>query len=383
MDQSSPTNISDDEALDLNPPLFGPAKTAEQFMQLLIRNAAKMGVSDIHLKTGAFPYFRLSGNIKPIDSLPPLSASAMTAIVDSLTDEQQKAHFEEINQIDLAKGFGEYGRVRVNMFRQRGSTSMVLRLIPSEMPDPKAMSMPDALNKFSQMKRGMVLVTGPTGSGKSTTLAALIDIINRSFAKHIVTIEDPIEFMFADKRSIINQREVGIDTPSFSDAMRAALRQDPDVILIGELRDVITINTAVKAADTGHLVLSTLHASGAMETLTRLLSNFPPEEQQNVRIALAQNLKGVISQRLVPTADGKGRAMVYEVMVVTKTIQDMIEDPSRQGEIIQAIQNGGQHGMICFDDCLLQLVKNKKITEEVALANATNVTDLRLKLDGF
>ena len=383
MDQPSSNHASDDETLDLNMPLFGPVKTADQFMQLLIRNAAKMGVSDIHLKTGATPYFRLGGNIKPIDSLPPLSAAAMDAIVRSLTDDEQQAKFEEINQIDLAKGFGDFGRVRVNLFRQRGSTSMVLRLIPSEMPDPQAMSMPDVLNKFSQLKRGMVLVTGPTGSGKSTTLAALIDIINRSFAKHIVTIEDPIEFMFGDKRSIINQREVGIDTPSFSDAMRAALRQDPDVILIGELRDTVTINTAVKAADTGHLVLSTLHASGAMETLTRLLSNFPPEEQQNVRIALAQNLKGVISQRLVPTADGKGRAMVYEVMVITKTIQDMIEDPSRQGEMIQAIQNGGQHGMISFDDCLLQLVKNKKITEEVAVANATNVTDLRLKLDGF
>lgn len=383
MDQPRSNDTSDDATLDLNVPLFGPVKTADQFMQLLIRNAAKMGVSDIHLKTGATPYFRLGGNIKPIDSLPPLSAAAMDAIVHSLTDEEQQTKFEEINQIDLAKGFGDFGRVRVNLFRQRGSTSMVLRLIPSEMPDPQAMSMPDVLNKFSQLKRGMVLVTGPTGSGKSTTLAALIDIINRSFAKHIVTIEDPIEFMFGDKRSIINQREVGIDTPSFSDAMRAALRQDPDVILIGELRDTVTINTAVKAADTGHLVLSTLHASGAMETLTRLLSNFPPEEQQNIRIALAQNLKGVISQRLVPTADGKGRAMVYEVMVVTKTIQDMIEDPSRQGEMIQAIQNGGQHGMISFDDCLLQLVRNKKITEEVAVANATNVTDLRLKLDGF
>ncbi|MBL4621646.1 MAG: PilT/PilU family type 4a pilus ATPase [Immundisolibacteraceae bacterium] len=383
MDQPRSNDSSDDQTLDLNASLFGPVKTADQFMQLLIRNAAKMGVSDIHLKTGATPYFRLGGNIKPIDSLPPLSAEAMEAIVHSLTDDEQQATFEEINQIDLAKGFGDFGRVRVNLFRQRGSTSMVLRLIPSEMPDPKAMSMPEVLNKFSQLKRGMVLVTGPTGSGKSTTLAALIDIINRSFAKHIVTIEDPIEFMFTDKRSIINQREVGIDTPSFSDAMRAALRQDPDVILIGELRDTVTINTAVKASDTGHLVLSTLHASGAMETLTRLLSNFPPEEQQNVRIALAQNLKGVISQRLVPTADGKGRAMVFEVMVVTKTIQDMIEDPSRQGEMIQAIQNGGQHGMISFDDCLLQLVKDKKITEDVALANATNVTDLRLKLDGF
>ncbi len=363
--------------------LFGPAGNAEQYMQLLIRNAVKMGVSDIHIKTGSAPYFRLSGSIKAIDSLPPLSAEAMVGLLETLTDETQRTEFATTNQIDLAKGFDDFGRVRVNLFRQRGSVSMVLRLIPSDMPDPKALAMPDALDKFAQLKRGMVLVTGPTGSGKSTTLAALIDLINRSFAKHIVTIEDPIEFVFADKRSIINQREVGIDTPSFTDAMRSALRQDPDVILIGELRDAITINTAVKASDTGHLVLSTLHASGAMETLTRLLSNFPPEEQQTVRIALAQNLKGVISQRLVPRADGKGRVMVFEVMVVTKTIQDMIEDPSRQGEMIQAIANGAQHGMISFDDCLLTLVKAETITEEVALSNATNVTDLRLKLEGY
>lgn len=363
--------------------LFGPAENAEQYMQLLIRNAVKMGVSDIHIKTDSSPYFRLSGSIKAIDSLPPLSANAINGLVETLTDEEQRQQFSSVNQIDLAKGFEDFGRVRVNLFKQRGSVSMVLRLIPSEMPDPQAMSMPDALDKFGQLKRGMVLVTGPTGSGKSTTLAALIDLINRSYAKHIVTIEDPIEFVFTDKRSIINQREVGIDTPSFSDAMRAALRQDPDVILIGELRDSITINTAVKASDTGHLVLSTLHASGAMETLTRLLSNFPPEEQQTVRTALAQNLKGVISQRLVPRADGKGRIMVYEVMVVTKTIQDMIEDPMRQGEIIQAIAKGAQHGMISFDDCLLKLVKDGSITEETALGNATNVTDLRLKLEGY
>ncbi len=371
------------ETSETSTSLYGPAEDAEQYMELLIRNAAKMGVSDIHIKTDAAPYFRLAGNIKAIDSLPPLTAPALAGLVETLTDEEQREQFDTINQIDLAKGFGDFGRVRVNLFKQRGSVSMVLRLIPSEMPDPKVMAMSDALGKFGQLKRGMVLVTGPAGSGKSTTLAALIDLINRSYAKHIVTIEDPIEFVFSDKRSIINQREVGIDTPSFSDAMRAALRQDPDVILIGELRDSITINTAVKAADTGHLVLSTLHAAGAMETLTRLLSNFPPEEQQNVRIALAQNLKGVISQRLVPRADGKGRVMVFEVMVVTKTIQDMIEDPSRQGEIIQAIANGAQHGMISFDDCLLQLVKAESITEEVALSNATNVTDLRLKLEGY
>jgi len=363
--------------------IYAPAKDAGQYMQMLIRNAEKMGVSDIHLKTNAPPHFRVSGNIKAIDSLPAMTPAILAGLVESLTDARQRDEFAENNQIDLARGFPGVGRVRVSLFKQRGSTSMVLRLIPTQMPDAKALAMPEVLTTFSQLKRGMILITGPTGSGKSTTLAALIDMINRSYAKHIVTIEDPIEFLFKDQRSIINQREVGIDTPSFSDAMRAALRQDPDVILIGELRDSITINTAVKASDTGHLVLSTIHASGAMETLTRLLSNYPPEEQQNVRIALAQNLKGVISQRLVPRADDKGRVAVFEVMVVTKTIQDMIEDASRQGEIIQAIANGAQHGMISFDDCLLELVKTEVISTEVALSNATNVTDLRLKLDGY
>lgn len=363
--------------------VFGSAADPESYLEVIVRNAVRLGVSDIHMKVGKPPVFRVGGNVKAVDSLPPLGADAMRMIADSLMDEKQRVLFEERHQIDLARGFADLGRVRANIFMQRGSISLVLRIIPIKIPDPKAMRMPEVLTQFSKLKRGMVLVTGATGSGKSTTLAALIDIINSNFAKHIVTVEDPMEFLFSDKKCIISQREVGIDTLSFSDAMRSALRQDPDVILIGELRDVETINTAVKAADTGHLVLSTLHSSGALETITRILQNFPPTEQQTVRIALAANLRGVISQRLLPRADGKGRAVAYEVMVVTKTVADMIEDATRQSEITAAIKDGAQHNMISFDGCLYNLVQSGDITAEVALSNASNVTDLRLRLEGY
>lgn len=363
--------------------VFGPAGDPAAFLELIVRNAVRLNVSDIHLKVGKPPIFRVGGNVKPVESLPALTTEALRLLADNLMDEDQQRLFSERRQMDLARGFADIGRVRANIFQQRGSNSIVLRIIPIQMPDPQALRMPEVLSHFGKLKRGMVLITGATGSGKSTTLAALIDMINTNFAKHIVTVEDPVEFLFRDKKSIISQREVGIDTVDFSDAMRAALRQDPDVILIGELRDVETINTAVKASDTGHLVLSTLHSSGAQETITRILQNFPPEEQQTVRIALASNLKGVVSQRLLPRADGKGRVMAYEVMVVTKTIADMIEDPSRQSEITQAIKDGGQHGMLSFDDCLFQLVGEGAISHDTALANASNVTDLRLRLEGY
>ena len=285
--------------------------------------------------------------------------------------------------MDLAQGFPGFGRLRVSVFLQRGEIAMVMRLIESRMPDPDALRLPKALEAFSELKRGMVLVTGATGSGKSTTLAALIDLINRRHAHHIITIEDPIEFLFSDKRSIISQREVGIDTRSFPESLRAALRQDPDVIFIGELRDSETIATAIKAADTGHLVLSTLHASNAQDTVSRLLSNFPPEEQPALRRALAGNLRGVISQRLLPRADGSGRIGAHEVMVVTPTLREMIADPARTGELSRVIKQGAQHGMIDFDDHLYALVQSGDITADTALDNATNLTDLRMRLDGY
>ncbi|WP_372725046.1 type IV pilus twitching motility protein PilT, partial [Immundisolibacter sp.] len=240
-----------------------------------------------------------------------------------------------------------------------------------------------AIELFSKTKRGMVLITGATGSGKSTTLAALIEIINKRDRRHVVTIEDPIEYLFKDKKSVVNQREVGIDTSGFGDALRAALRQDPDVIFIGELRDAETITTAVRASETGHLVISTLHAPNCYDAITRLLSYFPPQEQDTQRKAIAANLRGIVSQRLLPRADGSGRVAAFEVMVVTPTIADMIEDPQRQSDIYEVIKSGKQHAMVSFDDYLYDLVESGQISRDTALANASNVTDLRLRFQGF
>lgn len=364
-------------------PGFGPAREPGQYLQRLLAHALRQQVSDIHLKTGAVPAVRLLGEIKAVSSLPKLGPDEMRQMADFLMDDRERRIFSEQRQVDLAQGFPGFGRLRVSVFLQRGEIAMVMRLIESRMPDPDALRLPKALEAFSELKRGMVLVTGATGSGKSTTLAALIDLINRRHAHHIITIEDPIEFLFSDKRSIISQREVGIDTRSFPESLRAALRQDPDVIFIGELRDSETIATAIKAADTGHLVLSTLHASNAQDTVSRLLSNFPPEEQPALRRALAGNLRGVISQRLLPRADGSGRIGAHEVMVVTPTLREMIADPARTGELSRVIKQGAQHGMIDFDDHLYALVQSGDITADTALDNATNLTDLRMRLDGY
>jgi twitching motility protein PilT len=273
--------------------------------------------------------------------------------------------------------------VRANIYRQRGTVAIALRVITTQIPSAESLQLPPAVELFSKMKRGMVLMTGATGSGKSTTLARLIEMINERDRRHIVTIEDPIEYLFRDKLSVVNQREVGIDTPNFGDAMRAALRQDPDVIFIGELRDAETITTAVRASETGHLVISTLHAPNCYDAISRLASYFPPEEQDTQRKAIAANLRGVISQRLLPRADGSRRVAAFEVMVVTPTIADMIEDPERQSDIIDIIKTGRQHGMISFDDYLFDLADSGQITRDTALANATNVTDLRLRFQGF
>lgn len=353
------------------------------FLEFLIRNAIKHGSSDIHLKSGAHPYFRISSVLTQVKSIPVVNNSELEKIAALMMDETQKNTFKSDSQTDLAYEAAGTGRVRANIFKQKGKMGVVMRVIPSELPDPSKLNLPPIMPSFASLKRGLVLVTGATGSGKSTTLATLIEHINLNFSRHIVTIEDPIEFSFTDQFSIISQREVGIDTNSFSAAMHAALRQDPDVILIGELRNQETIETAVKASDTGHLVLSTLHASGCIETINRLLANFSGEQKQIMRRNLATNLKGIISQRLLPTADGKGLVCAHEVLVVTKTVQDMIEDPERIGEIDATLRKGQQHGMISFDDCLFDLVERELITSKTAMAHASNATDLRLKLEGY
>jgi twitching motility protein PilT len=359
------------------------ARDGEAYLRHLVGLAVANRVSDLHLKSGAPPYWRRLGDLEPMAGQTMLNGEGMDILAKALLDERQGAVFADRHQVDLAHGFSGIARVRANIYRQRGTIAMSLRTITMQIPTPADLNLPPAIEMFSKLKRGMVLVTGATGSGKSTTLAALIEMINLRDPRHIVTIEDPIEYLFKDKQAVINQREVGIDTPDFGSAMRAALRQDPDVIFIGELRDAETITTAVRASETGHLVISTLHAPNCYDAISRLVSYFPPEEQETQRKAIAANLRGVISQRLLPRADGSGRVAAFEVMVVTPTIADMIEDPQRQSDIVEVIKNGRQHAMISFDDYLFDLAEAGHILQDTALANATNVTDLKLRFQGF
>ncbi len=359
------------------------ASDSEAYLRHLVTMAVESRVSDLHLKAGLPPYWRHLGELDPIPDQPVLVPQDVAGVAAVLMSERHTVQFNERQQVDLAYGVTGIGRLRANIYRQRGSVAMALRVIPTEIPSAADLALPAAIELFSKTNRGMVLITGATGSGKSTTLAALIEIINKRDRRHVVTIEDPIEYLFKDKKSVVNQREVGIDASGFGDALRAALRQDPDVIFIGELRDAETITTAVRASETGHLVISTLHAPNCYDAITRLLSYFPPQEQDTQRKAIAANLRGIVSQRLLPRADGSGRVAAFEVMVVTPTIADMIEDPQRQSDIYEVIKSGKQHAMVSFDDYLYDLVESGQISRDTALANASNVTDLRLRFQGF
>jgi twitching motility protein PilT len=300
-----------------------------------------------------------------------------------MMSDKQRADFEHNLDIDLAYGTPDGVRYRVNLFQQRGSIGMVLRLIPPEVPPFERLNLPSAVLALADHARGVVLVTGVTGSGKSTTLAAMVDYINQKQAAHIVTIEDPIEYTFRDKRSVINQREVGFDTMNFARALRAALRQDPDVILVGEMRDQETASIAVTAAETGHLVLSTLHTSDATETINRIISMFPTHQQQQARLSVAAVLRGVISQRLLPRADGKGMVPALEIMINTERVREMIEDPQRTREIKDAIAQGlHPYGMITFDQSLATLVKQKLVTYEEAVKHSSSPSDFALLFRG-
>ena len=294
------------------------------------------------------------------------------------------SQFEKSHQVDLSIGFKDIGRVRANIFYQRGSIGMVLRVISTNIPTPEDLFLPEIVTELTKLERGLVLLTGATGSGKSTTLASLINGINLERSEHIITIEDPVEFLFSEKRSIITQREVGIDTNTFADAMRAALREDPDVILLGEMRDPETIETAMIAAETGHLVLSTVHSPGAAETISRIVTSFPPEAQVGIRAKLAQNLRGVVSQRLLPRKSGQGRIVACEVLTVSALSREYILDAVKIKELSDLIRKGTvAEGMLSFDSSLLNLVKQGLIDEETALFYATSPTDLKLKLQGF
>lgn len=344
----------------------------------------KAKASDIHLKAGLPPTYRIDGALRSLPKAPRLGPDEIHTMAQEIMNPRQKAKFEETHEVDLAYGVPGLGRFRVNVFAQRGSVSMVLRTIPFEIRTLDELLLPSVLKKLAAEQRGLVLVTGATGSGKSTTLAALLDHINTNRTAHIVTIEDPIEYLHRDKKCIINQREVGFDTESFEVALKSALRQDPDVILVGEMRDYETIETAITAAETGHLVLSTLHTIDATETINRIIGVFPPFQQRQVRLQLSGVIKGIISQRLVPRADGKGRVAAIEVMVSTARTRELIDDKEKTKQIRDAIQQGYvSYGMQTFDQAIMGLLKKGLISEEEALRQSSNPDDFKLKISGI
>jgi twitching motility protein PilT len=349
----------------------------------ILQIALRGGASDIHLKAGLPPMFRVDGALVPLKDGKRLPPEEVARMAFGIMNEFQKEKFKAANEVDFAYGVPGLGRFRVNVFQQRGTIGAVLRVIPFKILSIRELMLPPVLEKMALEERGLVLVTGTTGSGKSTTLAAMIDHINANETNHIITIEDPIEFLIRDKRSIVNQREVGVDTLSFNQALKSALRQDPDVVLVGEMRDLETIETALLAAETGHLVMSTLHTLDATETINRIISVFPPHQQKQVRIQLASVLRGVISQRLVPRADGKGRVAAVEIMRVTARMRELIEDKDRTKEIPEAIAQGHvAYGMQTFDQSLMMLVRQKLITYQEALRQATNPDDFALRFQG-
>jgi twitching motility protein PilT len=350
----------------------------------ILRIAVKGQASDIHLKAGLPPLFRVDGALVPLKDGQRLQPDHLHNMLSTITTPGQKQHFDTAHEVDLAYSIAGLGRFRVNAFMQRGTIGIVFRVIPFGVKTIDQLDLPKVVERIAMENRGLILVTGTTGSGKSTTLAAMIDHINSNRTCHIITIEDPIEFLIRDKRSMVNQREVGVDTGSFAAALRGALRQDPDVILVGEMRDFETISTALTAAETGHLVMSTLHTIDATETITRIVSVFPPHQQQQIRLQIGSVVKGIISQRLVPRSDGRGRVPAVEVLVSTARIRECIGDKERQGEIVDAITKGfTTYGMQTFDQSLMALIKRGMVSYEEALLHVANPDDFALRFKGI
>src|SRR4051794_19069253 len=336
--------------------------------------------SDLHVKADSPPVARVHGDLWALQGAEPLSPSDTEKALQEIADQDTLAEFKENGEIDFSYELTGVSRFRVNAFRQRGAISIALRVIPFQVRTIDDLGLPEVVRRLAEEPRGIILLTGTTGSGKSTTLAAMIDHINSTRARHIVTMEDPIEYLHQDKLSIINQREVGADTKSFAAAMKRVLRQDPDVILIGEMRDEETVRTALSAAETGHLVMSPVHPLDASETINRIIDFFPPHLQQQSRVMLASTLRGAISQRLVPRIDREGRVAVSEVMVVTGRIQDLILNPEETGRITEVISQGDFYGMQTFDQALLGYVQEGVVSEEVAMETASSPHDFKLML---
>src|SRR4051812_9150195 len=350
----------------------------------LLKSAVEAGASDLHIKVGSYPMMRLRGALIAINEEKRLDHDDVVTMSASVMSKVHADKFKDANEVDLAYGVPGLGRFRVNVFQQRGTVGMVLRVIPTQIKSIDELGLPPVLKALASEERGLILVTGTTGSGKSTTLAAMIDFINKTRKSHIMTVEDPIEFLHRDQQSIINQREVAVDTKSFAFALRSALRQDPDVILVGEMRDFETIETGLLAAETGHLVFSTLHTLDATETINRIIAVFQPHQQKQVRLQLASVLKGAIAQRLLPRADGLGRVPAVEVMIATGFIRDCVIDKDRNAQIHGAIASGtSQYGMQTFDQSIFNLYQQGFVTVEEALRWASNVDEFKLKIQGI
>jgi twitching motility protein PilT len=348
-------------------------------LQRALHAVVEQGGSDLHMKVPSRPLIRLRGELTPIEDTDPLSpADTERVLREMLTASERLAEFARDGEIDFSYTVRGLARFRVNAFRQRGSISIACRVVPFDIRGADELGLPTVVTNLANETRGIILVTGTTGSGKSTTLAAMIDHVNRTYPRNIVTIEDPIEYLHRDQRSVVHQREIGFDTSGFAQALRRVLRQDPDVILIGEMRDEETVATALSAAETGHLVLSTLHTIDAVETVNRIIDFFPPHHHQQVRAMLAGSLRGVISQRLVPTVDGEGRAPACEVLTMTGRVRDLISNPDETAKLSEVIAEGSYYGMQTFDQALLALYQEGKISMDEALKAATHPHDFKL-----
>ena len=344
----------------------------------VLTKAKEAGASDVHITVGVPPKMRVNGKLITMDYPKMLPADTLQAVMDIMT-EAQREKFEEKGEYDMSFSILNVGRYRVNAYKQRGSVAIALRLVATEIPAPEKLGVPESVIDLAQRKRGLVLVTGPTGSGKSTTLAAIIDKINNTRDAHIITLEDPIEYLHSHKYSMVNQREIGLDTHSYANALRAALREDPDVILVGEMRDFDTISVAITAAETGHLVLSTLHTIGAASTVDRVIDVFPPHQQQQIRVQLSNVLEAVISQQLIPTADERGRVAAFEVMHANHAVRNLIRE-GKSHQLVSVMQTNRKLGMITMDEAIQQLYMEGRINRDMAVQFATDPDGMDMKL---
>lgn len=344
----------------------------------ILRRGKEMGASDVHLTVGLPPKMRVNGNLVTGEGEKLLPQDTLDLAIQ-IMNESQRNHFEEYGECDMSYAIAGEGRFRVNLFKQRGSVAMAIRLVDTEVPTPQTLGIPQSVIELYQKQRGLILVTGPTGSGKSTTLASFIDIINSNREAHVITLEDPIEYLHKHKKSIVNQREIGLDSINYANALKAALREDPDVILVGEMRDYETISVAVTAAETGHLVLSTLHTLGAANTVDRIIDVFPAHQQQQIRIQFANVLEAVVSQQLIPTADHTGRVAAFEVLHATPAVRNLIRE-GKTHQLATVMQTSAKLGMVTMDDSLVSLFRNHKISEDMVYQYALDQEAVKNKI---